>query len=49
MFATSRWTRLRLLYLLWARVVLSLYQGLAYSRGVSGRVCDMFLKNEGPR
>lgn len=48
-FATSRWTRLRLLYLLWARVVLSLYQGLAYSRGVSGRVCDMFLKNGGPR
>jgi coenzyme F420-reducing hydrogenase beta subunit len=44
-FAAARKARSPLAYTLWARTVLSLYQGLAYSRGVAGRACDMLLQD----
>ncbi|WP_315927023.1 Coenzyme F420 hydrogenase/dehydrogenase, beta subunit C-terminal domain [Mesorhizobium sp. SP-1A] len=43
-FAFARRARLPAVYVWWAGTALSLYQGLAYSRGAIGRICDTLLK-----
>lgn len=43
-FAAARAGELPTIYVLWAKAALSLYQGLAYSRGAVGHVCDALLK-----
>jgi hypothetical protein len=43
MFWAARFTRLPGLYLVWARMILRLYQALTYSRGPLGRLLDRLL------
>lgn len=45
-FAVARRSGLPAVYLWWGKWALSTYQGLTYSRGVVGLVCDALLKNK---
>jgi coenzyme F420-reducing hydrogenase beta subunit len=45
-FNLARCTKLPMIYLCWARAVLLVYHGLAYSRGRVGNLCDLLLTSK---